>query len=60
MGVYELIKADKQYRIFYVAKFDEAIYVLHAFSKKIQQTPDKEIQLGVSQYKALVNHRIRK
>jgi phage-related protein len=61
MGVYELrIKVDKQYRIFYVSKFDEAIYVIHAFSKKTQQTPDKEIQLGISRYKALINHRIRK
>lgn len=61
MGVYELrIKVDKQYRIFYVAKFDEAVYVLHAFSKKTQQTPDKEIQLGAYRYKALINHRSRK
>jgi phage-related protein len=57
-GVYELrIKVEKQYRVFYVAKFEEAIYILHAFEKKTQQTPTKEIQLGVSRYKALVNQR---
>lgn len=58
MGVYELrIKADRQYRVFYVAKFEEAIYVLHAFVKKTQETPQKDIELGATRYKALVNER---
>lgn len=57
-GVYELrIKSDKQYRVFYVAKFDEALYVLHAFMKKTQKTPQKDIDLGVARYKALINER---
>jgi phage-related protein len=34
-GVYEIrIYAQDAYRVFYVAKFKEAIYVLHAFQKK--------------------------
>ncbi len=58
IGVYELrIKADKQYRIFFIAKFKEAIYVLHAFTKKTQQTASKEIELGAVRYKALLNEK---
>ena len=31
-GVYEIrIHAQDAYRVFYVAKFEEAVYVLHAF-----------------------------
>lgn len=57
-GVYELrVKTDKQYRVFYVAKFEEAIYVLHAFVKKTQQTSQKDIELGAVRYKALLNER---
>lgn len=34
-GVREIrIKSEKSYRILYVAKFIDAIYVLHAFEKK--------------------------
>src|SRR5579872_2220670 len=55
MGVYELrVKADKHYRVFYVAKFENAIYVLHAFAKKTQQTSTKDIDKGKERYKALL------
>lgn len=58
-GVYELrVKADKQnYRVFYVAKFEEAIYVLHGFVKKIQETPQQDIDKGKERYNALLRHR---
>lgn len=57
-GVYELrVKAENQYRVFYVVKFDEAIYVLHAFVKKTQQTSDADIALGSTRYKALLKER---
>ncbi len=55
-GVYELrVKAEMQYRVFYVAKFEEAVYVLHAFSKKTQQTSQHDIEIGVTRYKALMS-----
>lgn len=58
MGTYELrIKADRQYRVFYVAKFEEAIYVLHAFVKKTQETSQKDIDKGKDRYKALLHYR---
>jgi len=57
-GVYELrVRIGKQYRIFYVTKFAEAIYVLHAFVKKKQQTSRHDIELGSQRYKALINYR---
>lgn len=32
-GVYELrVKTNKQHRVFYITKFEEAIYVLHAIA----------------------------
>ena len=58
IGVYELrVKADNQYSVFYVAKFAEAVYVLHAFVKKTQQTPEADIALGATRYKALMKER---
>jgi phage-related protein len=58
MGVYELrIKADKQYRAFYITKFEEGIYILHAFIKKTQKTPKKDIDLGIMRFKALLQAR---
>jgi phage-related protein len=34
-GVQEFrIRAEDAYRIFYIARFEEAIYVLHAFQKR--------------------------
>jgi phage-related protein len=46
-GVYEIrIHEDGQYRVFYVTKRAEAIYVLHAFRKRTQQTRTADIELG--------------
>lgn len=43
-GVREIRIQDKgQYRIIYVAKYSDAIYVLHAFQKKTQKTNKKDI-----------------
>lgn len=57
-GCYELrLKIDRQYRVFYVAKFHEAVYVLHAFVKKTENTSKVNIELGASRYKALLNYR---
>ncbi len=34
------------YRVIYVARFDEAVYVLHAFQKKTQRTTQKDLELA--------------
>ncbi len=48
------------YRVIYVARFEEAIYVLHAFQKKTRKTRKVDIGLAKVRYKALVEQRKRK
>jgi phage-related protein len=48
------------YRVIYVASFEEAIYVLHAFEKKTQKTRKADIALARARYKALAEERKRK
>jgi phage-related protein len=43
--------ADGTYRVFYVASFESAIYVLHAFQKTTEQTAQSDIELGRKRYK---------
>lgn len=45
------------YRIFYVARFQEGIYVLHAFEKKPQKTSKKDIELGQKRYQQMIQFR---
>jgi phage-related protein len=46
-GVAEIrIHTGVEHRVFYVAKFAEAIYVLHAFEKRSQQTRKADLELG--------------
>lgn len=45
------------FRILYVAKFAEAVYVLHCFQKKTQQTSKPDIQLAQTRYKDLLKER---
>jgi len=59
LGVSELrVREDSgAFRVIYVAKFAEALYVLHAFQKKAQKTPKVEIELARKRYKAMLNER---
>jgi phage-related protein len=54
------IRVETGYRVFYVAKFNEAVYVLHAFVKKTQRTSKKEIDIAADRYKALMKERNKK
>jgi phage-related protein len=57
-GVNELkIKQGDEYRVLYVAKFDEAVYVLHAFKKKTQKTAKKDLDLATARYRSLISWR---
>jgi len=39
-GVYELrIRTEVEHRVFYVAKFEAGVYVLHAFLKDAENSP---------------------
>ena len=57
-GVKEIrIRTENAHRVFYVAKFQEAVYVLHAFQKKTQKTSKRDIQLGQQRYKEMFRYR---
>src|SRR6266849_4232266 len=46
-GVYEIrIHTELEHRVFYVAKYDEAVYVIHAFEKRTRQTREADIALA--------------
>lgn len=60
-GVREIrIHAETGYRVLYVAKFSEAVYVLHGFAKKTRRTPKSDIDLATKRYRELLNERKRK
>ena len=48
------------YRVIYVARFEEAVYVLHAFQKKTRKTRKADIELAKARYKALLEQRKQK
>lgn len=59
-GVKEIrVHSRNEYRVLYVAKFAEAVYVLHAFVKKTQQTPKMDIELARTRYRQLISTRQR-
>lgn len=46
-GVYEIrIRTALEHRVFYVAKYEEAVYVIHAFEKRTRQTKDADIAVA--------------
>lgn len=51
-GVHEIRYRDAHgaFRVIYVAKFAQVIYVLHAFQKKTQKTPKSDIELAAKRY----------
>jgi len=55
-GAYEIRYRDASgaFRIIYVAKFADAIYVLHAFQKKTQKTPKPDLGLAAARYRKLI------
>jgi phage-related protein len=45
------------YRMLYVAKFEEAVYLLHVFEKRSQKTAKGDVQLAKSRYTDLLKWR---
>lgn len=41
----------------YVAKFDEAIYVLHSFQKATRKTAKKDVHIAETRYRAVLRER---
>lgn len=57
-GVVEIrIHTETEHRVFYVARFDEAVYVLHAFEKRTQKTPRREIEMASTRLAGLMKQR---
>lgn len=42
------------YRVLYVAKFEDAVYVLHCFQKKTQKTRKADLDLARQRYRDLL------
>jgi len=58
-GVREIRVRDEKgaFRVIYVAKFIDAIYVLHVFQKKTQKTSQSNIELAKKRYRELIKER---
>jgi phage-related protein len=57
-GVAEIrIQAGTAHRVFYVAKFREGIYVLHAFEKRGQKTSAHDVAIGRERLAAVLRER---
>lgn len=60
-GVNEIKLQDdnkSQYRLIYIAKFDEAIYVFHVITKKkTETTSQRDIELAQKRLSEIIQHR---
>jgi len=57
-GVREIrVRAETEHRVCYVARFAEAIYVLHAFEKRTQKTRARDVELARTRYRELLDWR---
>ena len=58
-GVWEIrVRAGGgAFRVFYVTKFAEVVYVLHAFEKKSRKTSRNDLAIGESRYREVVRSR---
>lgn len=58
-GTREIRIADARgaFRVMYVARFEEAVYVLHCFQKKTQATSKRDKDIASARYRAIVNAR---
>ena len=54
-GAHEIRVRDDAgaFRVIYVARFDDAVYVLHAFQKKTRRTSQADIELAAARYKSI-------
>ena len=60
-GVREIRLRDESgaYRILYLTRIEDAVYVIHCFQKKTQKTPAGDIDLARLRYKKLMD-RVRR
>lgn len=51
------IQTELAHRVFYLATFEEAVYVLHAFEKRTRKTPSHDVKLARDRFRALLKKR---
>jgi phage-related protein len=60
-GVMELrIHTQLEHRVFYIAKFAEAVFVIHAFQKKTRKTAKHDIDLAKHRFADLILQRSKR
>ena len=58
LGVQEIrIHTGTEHRVLYVAKFSEALYVLHAFEERARRTPNDDLDLARHRLRLLMTQR---
>lgn len=61
LGVQEIrIHTVTEHRVLYVAKFAEAVYVIHAFEKRTRRTPNADLDLARQRLRLLITQRARR
>jgi phage-related protein len=54
-GVQEIrVHTEIEHRVVYIAKFEEGVYVLHAFEKKTRRTSKRDIEVARSRLKVVL------
>ncbi len=57
-GVYEIrVHVRGEWRVLYVARHADAVYVLHAFQKKTAKTSKPDIEMAIRRCKQVENER---
>lgn len=57
-GVREIrVHTALEHRVCYIAKFGEAIYVLHAFEKRTRKTSQRDLDLARQRYQMFIAQR---
>ena len=51
------VHVQGELRVFYVATFPEAVYVLHVFDKKTRKTSADDLALGQQRYRLMMDER---
>lgn len=54
------VRTGDALRLIYLAKFAEAVYVLHAFRKKSEKTAQADVELARRRFRALIEERRRR
>jgi phage-related protein len=54
------IRSESAFRVFYAAKFEDGIVVIHAFQKKTQQTARLDLEIGAKRYRQFLAQRGRR